>query len=410
MATSFISTAAELVFLNTSARPGVVILPSTNVPGRILTFKDRSGTSLVSSITFSTSAAAQFLENNANRLTVTNPFGAYSFVTGTDNKWYTIGGSQMYAALISSITTQSFNTLAISTGSVTTSTLQMRDTQTTSTNTIFFQSSVLYYSSPINFFVIGPSKAPKPLFTPIRAPFIPTQIVGSILWLDAADPGVFTGGARWIDKSGTNNTGVNGTPGSTTMPSITIINGLNAARFVAANANSMVTTNQIPAYSVTYFLVVRVNALATPTIQQFIMINNTDGARQVETITSTFPAAIQYTLDTATYPTILTVNQSQLFMVSITIPVSGGIGNLYANGSISASSSQAVKVGTGNSTHFFGSANGTSGYSTCDIGEILIYNTTFADAQRQQVEGYLAWKWGLVSQLPSAHPYKNSPP
>jgi hypothetical protein len=25
-------------------------------------------------------------------------------------------------------------------------------------------------------------------------------------------------------------------------------------------------------------------------------------------------------------------------------------------------------------------------------------------------EGYLAWKWGLVSSLPSGHPYKNSPP
>jgi len=42
------------------------------------------------------------------------------------------------------------------------------------------------------------------------------------------------------------------------------------------------------------------------------------------------------------------------------------------------------------------------------IGEILIYNTVLPVAQRQQVEGYLAWKWGLNSQLPSSHPYISS--
>ena len=28
----------------------------------------------------------------------------------------------------------------------------------------------------------------------------------------------------------------------------------------------------------------------------------------------------------------------------------------------------------------------------------------------EKAEGYLAWKWGLVSSLPSGHPYKNNPP
>ena len=28
----------------------------------------------------------------------------------------------------------------------------------------------------------------------------------------------------------------------------------------------------------------------------------------------------------------------------------------------------------------------------------------------EKAEGYLAWKWGLVSNLPSGHPYKNSRP
>jgi hypothetical protein len=41
--------------------------------------------------------------------------------------------------------------------------------------------------------------------------------------------------------------------------------------------------------------------------------------------------------------------------------------------------------------------------------EVLIYSRGLTTTERQQVEGYLAWKWGLVSKLPSDHPYKNSP-
>lgn len=45
-----------------------------------------------------------------------------------------------------------------------------------------------------------------------------------------------------------------------------------------------------------------------------------------------------------------------------------------------------------------------------NIGEILAYDERLNIGDRQQIEGYLAWKWGLESQLPIGHPYKNSPP
>ena len=52
--------------------------------------------------------------------------------------------------------------------------------------------------------------------------------------------------------------------------------------------------------------------------------------------------------------------------------------------------------------------------NTCNwngkIMEVIYYNVLLTTAQIQQVEGYLAWKWGLVSNLPSAHPYKLSAP
>jgi hypothetical protein len=41
------------------------------------------------------------------------------------------------------------------------------------------------------------------------------------------------------------------------------------------------------------------------------------------------------------------------------------------------------------------------------VGEVIIYTGVLPLQQRQQVEGYLAWKWGFRSQLPSTHPYRN---
>jgi hypothetical protein len=40
----------------------------------------------------------------------------------------------------------------------------------------------------------------------------------------------------------------------------------------------------------------------------------------------------------------------------------------------------------------------------------LIFNSKLAVSDRQKMEGYLAWKWNLQSNLPSNHPYKNAKP
>ena len=44
------------------------------------------------------------------------------------------------------------------------------------------------------------------------------------------------------------------------------------------------------------------------------------------------------------------------------------------------------------------------------VAEILVYNGTVSDSDRQTMQGYLAWKWGMQNNLPASHPYKSSPP
>ena len=249
-----------------------------------------------------------------------------------------------------------------------------------------------------------PSTHAFPRAPPAVRPFSPLDVDGLSLWLDAADGAVFNGGATWTDKSGTDNHGINGTPGSSTMPTVTTwSNGLTAARFVKASKNSVKTTNVIPTLNITYFFVVRLTG-ADGTKQQ-LMINNVDGRRQIYTQASSFPAQVVALAAPATPATnVISVAQSVPFIYGATF--SGGF-NLYVNGTDLGSSPLSDSVA---SRHYFGSADGDGDYTSCDYGEILIYSTVLTTPQRQQVETYLAEKWGLRGSMGGTpHPHRFGP-
>ncbi len=408
-----ISTNVEFLQVNTTTNAGFILLPSTTtLAGRLLTIKDTTGTFGLRPLTLSTIGNDRF-EEGTNLKRLIEPFGYITLASDGVNRWYTIDGTSMNTYTISTLTNPvSISTQSIFTSSATVSTLGFEDLISNTVSSFYTRSTLLFLGSNI----IGGSKCGPTLFVPIRRPFVPGQISGNILWLDAADPNVFTGGSIWYDKSGTLNHAINGTPGLTRMPSLTTwTNGNNAAQFIFASANSAKTTNIIPAFNVSFFLVVRINTLVTPAAQQFIMINNTDGQRQIDTDSTGFPGRVRFTTNSPSGSPVMNANvgQSQGFLVTLTVPTTtSGTTFGYYNGAITASASQTplYSPATANSQHYFGSANGASGYITADYGEILIYNTVLSQANQQQVEGYLAWKWGLVGNLPAAHPFKTAPP
>ena len=55
-----------------------------------------------------------------------------------------------------------------------------------------------------------------------------------------------------------------------------------------------------------------------------------------------------------------------------------------------------------NTTNTFSNLNGS-------IYEVIMYPSVLTTQQRQQVEGYLAWKWNIQSSLPNTHPYYTNP-
>lgn len=49
-------------------------------------------------------------------------------------------------------------------------------------------------------------------------------------------------------------------------------------------------------------------------------------------------------------------------------------------------------------------------YSNISIKELVSFPSAISDTDRILTEGYLAWKWNLVSNLPNSHVYKNAAP
>jgi hypothetical protein len=58
---------------------------------------------------------------------------------------------------------------------------------------------------------------------------------------------------------------------------------------------------------------------------------------------------------------------------------------------------------------YYNNMHNNSG-ANASIYELLVYNSALSTNERQQVESYLAFKWGLQASLPSDHSYKITPP
>lgn len=242
----------------------------------------------------------------------------------------------------------------------------------------------------------------------------PLRISGSQLWMDGSDP-AGTGAApangaivsSWVDKSGNSNNAAATVSGAT---------------FTAAsqNGNGYITFPTGKYFTTTNFVP---SANNTPTIFLVCQQTGYSGSGNSEIIYSTVGSPYPfYTLDILGNlgNKILNVNMysnaGQSGSISIASPTLVSIvgsgspsynvtlwGNGSSNVTFTGSSTNPMSVSMG---LYIGAQSGFIG----NIYEIIIFDTAFTTAQRQQVEGYLAWKWGLQTSLPGGHPYINFPP
>lgn len=247
------------------------------------------------------------------------------------------------------------------------------------------------------------------------ATFRPTQISNCALWFDAADTSTITGTSTvtgWANKGSISVTAVNRT-GSCSSGN-RLANGLNYINCPVGT--DMGFTCSLNTQARTWFVVARNLTQLTNSPQNYWgPINQTVGGGQDSMVmiydgtnysVNIGPSGIDVTITGATSTNFLNVLNIYT-VVNSASTTNDNIATLTGNTMNLTRSVLASNFNTNSIQYVIN----TGPYNTgSDMFEIIFYTRAITPSERQQVEGYLAWKWGVQASLPANHPYKLFPP
>jgi len=238
--------------------------------------------------------------------------------------------------------------------------------------------------------------------------------ISTALWLDASDTSTIVTSdpvSQWNDKSGNGNHATQGSAANQPLSGNRTVNGLNALDFNGSSHVMALPDGTIPAGDSNYsmFLVIEWDK-DTPT--QYVVGTMADGAGTgnwlggiVTTPASFGPWWANYGLDLGDIAVGV-----EMWGAWYDSSVSALYGNKNGSDTI-ASGVQAADRNAATTRQYVG-ANGfnSSAYTDGAICEIIVLDYDVSESDRQALEGYLAWKWGLEGNLPAGHPYKAAAP
>ena len=251
--------------------------------------------------------------------------------------------------------------------------------------------------------------------------FDPRIVPGCVLWLDAADGFTVTQPSGdglvtvWRDKSGLGNSAsvANGSP----VWTANAIGGLramymsNAPRFIGTFSPAVQTTSGLSVFAVAYSVQTsglghdqRLVSMTSNASGSFFDYNTASGILPFDIQTNNLTTFYNY----STNPANLTNNAlsaNQVFAASM-VATSTKIDAWFNGTPFTTTGTSITSLAINSSAYGIG---GGAAWTTEPwygyIGEVLIYSNYVTDAQRQAVEGYLAWKWGVNANLPTAHSF-----
>jgi hypothetical protein len=263
--------------------------------------------------------------------------------------------------------------------------------------------------------------------TPLSALFNPRSISDSQIWLDGicSETVILTSNkvSAWSDKSAAitpNDFTVAVVGQNITYALSSGINSRPAVYFTAPDLSLERTANISASNNLTVFIVVQQtnspsgrnselffsakdpNNLSDTTTYKYFDLFSETGTNGTGTLTLNLGGIENDSaIDIITTPPTSTV-------ISAVISSSG---NVYVDGSGTSVSGairgSAPPYNTLNKALTWAlSRAGFAGY----MGEVVAYNKALTTAERQHMEGYLTWKWGLQARLPNTHPFFSRPP
>jgi hypothetical protein len=257
-------------------------------------------------------------------------------------------------------------------------------------------------------------------------PFLPTQLGSLVQWLDSTDlttlfqnntgttPVTATGQnvAFWRDKSGQANNVLSNASIAVPTYGAALINNCNALNF-ASNRMLRTSGTYIKSSNVTFITVGMIkNTIATwgtwwghftspdHDVNAITMrrVNNTN-AMNWHTNNDNTVMNLTYTADSPVIYSATMSNGSSMFFQQY---------NTASSASVSGTVTQTIN--TTAAPISVGQSSGATEFINGPIGEILYYHQVLTPFDRQKVEGYLAWKWGIQSNLPLIHPFRSTIP
>jgi hypothetical protein len=240
---------------------------------------------------------------------------------------------------------------------------------------------------------------------------VASAIPGVGLWLDAADSATITFGtgsniAQWNDKSG-NSRHVYQSTGSA-QP--TLLSGaLNTRPVVSFNAG-LSLSNGINTFAVSNLSNLTIYAVTSlGRVIQWAESGGWGGVimRVFQTLGRVrFGTGVSSRADFGEEWGVDLGTSYNLVRTSFT----SGVGVIDLNATQSSISNFPVtSIRNTSNTFVVGGSLTGSVASTDNIAELIVISNALTSTQRQQVEGYLVWKWGIESKLPVGHPYRSVP-
>ena len=244
--------------------------------------------------------------------------------------------------------------------------------------------------------------------------FNPKTVSGISLWLDAADSSsITTSGStitQWRDKSGSGYIGTS-TAGRNLTYAASIQNGLNVAQTATGQTLILSNVNLGPTISVFLLCYPLNQSSGTPFLEHGPNVNtnpgffiHTQNASQIGMSNTSGSSS------TGAYPNYTLANTWQLLEMVNPDPNASNQFSFYLNATFKFSITSITGSNITQSLYLNGRNNTDTLSYPSYVGELLIYSSALTNTTRQQVEGYLSWKWGIQSTLPSNHAYKNAPP
>ena len=263
---------------------------------------------------------------------------------------------------------------------------------------------------------------------PFTRTFSPTDIMTPYFWFDAADITTITGTTTvtaWANKGSWSGTATSYS--GTVVSGSKKYNGLNTLVF--PTNGELRFTAAIPLQPRAWFAVFnqtsQVSVSGPNYTQYFAIINQTQGSGQ----DSLFGPGIPTNTGTNSYVMAEGPSGNPNGVQTGNL-VPNGYNTLKQYGWINSATSTASNFQTVNGTDYLTAGTPTANYTatayrtdsvtysintdwynnSCDCCEIILFNSEITVLQRQQIEGYLAWKWGIQSLLISGHPFNKFPP